>query len=82
MGDRAHYVPYTDRYPCTVVEVSPSGHQITLREDRATCTDPDLQPGGFAPVHGPRQRWECHEDPAMTTEEAVRRISGDLDRAA
>lgn len=30
---------HSDRIACTVIDISPSGHQITLQEDQATRTD-------------------------------------------
>lgn len=36
VGTRASYSVGSDRYPCTVIAVSPSGHRITVREVRVT----------------------------------------------
>ena len=36
VGTRASYSVGSDRYPCTVVAVSPSGHRITVREVKVT----------------------------------------------
>lgn len=38
-GMGATYSVGSDRYACTVVAVSPSGHKITTRDDRAIRTD-------------------------------------------
>lgn len=80
-GERVYFRVWTDCYPATVVWVSPSGHQVRVREDRATVVDPDIQPGGFAPVHGPRQKWECHEDPEGELHTFTLRKSGQWKRA-
>ncbi len=39
VGDGATLLSWTDRYPATVVWVSPSGKTIKLQEDRAIRTD-------------------------------------------
>lgn len=36
VGTRASYSVGSDRHPCTVVAVSPSGHRITVRSVRVT----------------------------------------------
>lgn len=39
VGQGATLVYWTDREPCTVTAVSPSGKTVTLREDKATRLD-------------------------------------------
>lgn len=76
VGDRVSWSPFTDRYPGTVVAKSPSGHQLRVRTDLERVVDPDIRPGGFAPVHGPNQKWECYENPEGAVQTFTRRKDG------
>jgi len=45
VGDAATWSPFNDRYPCTVVHVSPSGKTVLVQEDHYFVTGgtwPDL----------------------------------------
>lgn len=49
VGEGATLCLYSDRYACTVSNISKKGKQITLQRDTATrITKPEIIPGGFA----------------------------------
>lgn len=40
VGTRGSFSVGSDRYPCTVIAVSPSGYRVTVQEDRVTVYTP------------------------------------------
>ena len=55
VGDGATWTIATDRVACTVVEVSPSGHRVTVQRDKAVMVRGDM--------FGEYQEYEFEPDP-------------------
>jgi hypothetical protein len=68
VGDGATVVYWTDRKAATVIEVSQTGHQITVQEDTATRTDKN----GMSDA----QSYEYTRNAEGATHEATRRKDG------
>lgn len=67
VGDRVSMQHVADRYPGTVVAVSPSGHTVTVRRDRAMPSK-NSQPMS--------NQWDIYEDPTGIEEKYTRRKDG------
>ena len=62
IGDRCHWVLWTDVEPCTVVARTPK--TVTVRLDKAEVSKPPVMvPGGFAAVVLEPATFEISEDP-------------------
>lgn len=72
VGDGATVRGWSDRYACTIIEVSKSGKSVKIQRDKATLLngpdsgEPDalkVYPGGFAAHVSGTQRYSYEPDP-------------------